>query len=261
MAIGKYTPMLRKRGAYEPSFCYLMDTLLQSRIATRNESNQDFYDEDVNVYLALLLNSIVTDRFHRASSRYIAARECDLSEIVGGAKSLFTKHEIYRLNGDFLLVRTGLFTLPREDAESKTGLLSAVERGRSYYRLATSLADRIPARYRPVTEVLHKLAYDFDKYRRVLSHMRGAFLGLVEPLSERTVVALRRDLDERSRSERVHALEDLSLDALFEYRKDPSEANRFLLERTIGDLRRLEPSAWPGFALPDPNGEEGFSLQ
>ncbi|MFH1681429.1 MAG: hypothetical protein ABIH26_12415, partial [Candidatus Eisenbacteria bacterium] len=122
MKLGKYTARLRKRGAYEPSFCYMMDTLLQSRIATRNESNRDFYDEDVNVYLALLLNSLVTDRFHRTTARYIVRRPSDLCEILDHAENLYAKREIYRANGDFLLVQSGVFQVPREDAASRADL-------------------------------------------------------------------------------------------------------------------------------------------
>ena len=69
--LGKYTIRLRKRGAYEPSFCYLIDSLLQSRIATRNESNKEYYDEDTNVYIAHLLNSIVNERFQEMAARYV----------------------------------------------------------------------------------------------------------------------------------------------------------------------------------------------
>jgi hypothetical protein len=226
-----------------------MDTFLQSRIATGHESNRDFYDEDVNVYLALLLNSLVNDRFHREASSYVAHRESDLHEIVGRAENPFVKHEIYRRNGDFLLMRTGLFHVPRENDAADPGMSAAVERGRAYYRFAYSFADRIPPRYRPVSDVLAKLSHDFDKYRLILSHMRGAFLNLVEPLTAEDVSRLRGDMDARERTERIRALQDTLLDAYLEYQGERSETNRARMRGKLEELRKLEPSAWPRLTL------------
>lgn len=245
MKLGKYTSALAKRGTHEPSFCYLMDSLLQSRIATAQESNRDYFDEDVNVYLALLLNSIVSDRFHETAARYVARRETDLPEIMDRTENLYVKHEIYRANGDFVLLQTGLFQVPRDDAEREHQLAAAVERGSMYYRLACSLADRIPQRYRSVTEVLAKLSYDFDKYRRILSHMRGEFLGLVEPISNEVVGRLYVEMDDRERGERVRGLQDELLDAYLEYQREQSEPNRARVLQRLEALHALAPEAWP----------------
>jgi hypothetical protein len=125
------------------------------------------------------------------------------------------------MNGDHLLLQTGLFTVPHQDDARGSGLATAVERGRAYYRFAYSFADRLPVRYRPLTDVVHKLAYDFDKYRRVLSHMRGAYLNLIEPLSTHDVTEIQKGMDETTRGERVRALQDLLLDTL-EYRREPA---------------------------------------
>jgi hypothetical protein len=261
MRLGKYTALLRKRGPYEPSFCYLMDTFLQSRIATRNESNRDFYDEDVNVYLALLLNSVVTDRFHRTAARYIAKHESDLWEILDHAENVFAKREIYRANADFLLLQNGVFHVPSEDALSQAKVAASVERGRAYYRFACAFADHLPSRHRPVTEVLAKLSYDFDKYRRVLTHMRGAFLDLVPPLSGHDVARIREDMEEHRRAERLAVLQDRLLDAYLEHRRMPSEENRARMSETLQELRTLDPNAWPGFSVALPHGAEGHGPQ
>lgn len=245
MKLGKYTSALAKRGTHEPSFCYMMDSLLQSRIATDQESNRDYFDEDVNAYLALLLNSVVSDRFHEVAARYVAPREIDLAEIMERTDNLYVKHEIYRVNADFILLQSGVFQVPREDSARRYDRAAAAERGSTYYRLACSLADRIPVRYRPVSEVLAKLSYDFEKYRRILSHMRGEFLGLVEPIGDDTVRHLYEEMNDQDRAARLKELQDELLDAYLEFEGDGSEANRARVRRTLETLHALDPEAWP----------------
>jgi hypothetical protein len=57
----------------------LPDDTLPSRASPSSASPIAFHDEDVNVYLALLLNSIVTDRFHRAAPASLRGmRSCEI---------------------------------------------------------------------------------------------------------------------------------------------------------------------------------------
>lgn len=249
MTLGTYTDRLKKRGSHEPSFCYLMDTLLQSRIATRHESNRDYFDEDVNVYLALLLNSMVTNRFHQKASCYIAPTESDLTEIVERAGNTWAKHEVYRTNGDFLLLQTGIFHVPHDDWEKRWDLAAATERGSAYYRYACSFAGRIPERYTQVTDVLTKLSYDFEKYRQILSHMRGEFLNLVEPISSGDVNRIYDDIHEFEREEKVRVCQNELLDAYLEYQKDKSRENRERVNAKLAELQKIDPRAWENLEM------------
>ena len=53
----------------EPTFFFMLNCLLYSRLETGNPSNQGFYDEDVNMYLTNLLCSFMKPEYHhRANS-------------------------------------------------------------------------------------------------------------------------------------------------------------------------------------------------
>jgi len=43
----------------QPTYYFMINCLLYSRMETGLVSNQDYYDEDVNVYLAHLLHSFI----------------------------------------------------------------------------------------------------------------------------------------------------------------------------------------------------------
>ncbi|MFH1679794.1 MAG: hypothetical protein ABIH26_04020, partial [Candidatus Eisenbacteria bacterium] len=129
-----------------------------------------------------------------------------------------------------------------------------VAMGKAYYRFACSYTDHIPARHRSVTDVLAKLSYDFEKYRVILSHMRGAFLDLVEPLSGQDVALIRKDMDERERAEHARLLQDRLLDRFLEHQREPTEENRKRVHEMLRELRALDPGAWPAFSLEEPPG-------
>lgn len=241
MSLDQYTDALMMKGKCEPSFAFLIDSFLQSRIATENESNKEYFDEDVNVYLSLLLNSIVSDNFHQSAARYVAGYESDLPEILDRADNSYMKYKIYRTNADFLLLQTGLFSIPQAPDTVDRGLLESMERGKTYYRFACSFSDRIPERYRPLSGVLAKLSYGFEMYREVLCFMRGEFLNLVEQLSENELGALRTEMDAIGEAENLKEARDVLLDAYLDHKREPTEANRLAFEKALEEVRSLDP--------------------
>ena len=64
----------------EPTFFFMLNCLLYSRLETGFPSNHDFYDEDVNVYLANLLCSFMKPEFHRRARRYLSPYDTSLFE-------------------------------------------------------------------------------------------------------------------------------------------------------------------------------------
>lgn len=259
MKLLPYTDDLISQGKSEPSFMYLMDSFLQSRINTGQESNGDYFDEDVNVYLVLLLNSLVSNHFNSSSGDYIVHYDSDLRERLDRTESDFTKYDIYRANADFLLLQTGMFRIPTAN-DPDIPLLDSIERGSTYYRFACSLTDRIPERYRSLSEVLGKLAYDFEKYRRILSFMRGEFLSLVEPINEFQVGLIYSDMNDIERAGRIQECNDSLLDAYLEFLKHGTDPNRARVEKKLAELKELDPNAWPGFVTESENYDRKVEL-
>ncbi len=243
MTVDRYTDKLLIRGKCQPSFSFLVDSFLQSRIATDHESNREYFDEDVNVYLTLLLNSMVRDDFHQAAVQYVVGYESDLPEILDRADSSYMKYQVYRMNADYLLLQTGLFQVPEERDTVDRKLLDSIERGKTYYRFACSFTEKIPARYRPVSGVLAKLSYGFDVYREILSFMRGEFLNLVAQLGDWEMGSIYRDLDGIEKTETLKVARDKLLDAYLAYKKKPSEEAGKLFRTALEELRLIDPDS------------------
>ncbi len=249
MGLDSYTNSLLRIGQSDPAFSFLFDKLLKSRIATDNESNKEFFDEDVNIYLSLLLNSMVSDEFHKVSARYVAGYETDLPEILDSVDTSYMKYQIYRINADFLLLQTGLFLVPGEVNQNERSFKESVERGKTYYRFACSFTDKIPERYRPISQILGKLSYGFETYREILSFMRGEYLNIISPLSDGDMGVIYRDMDDQERTAAIEVAQNDLLDAYLNFQSDESEVNREEFRMAFRKLKELDPESRPDFDI------------
>ena len=62
----------------QPTYYFMINCLLYSRMETGLVSNQDFYDEDVNVYLAHLLHSFINPEYVEQSKKYLSKYDADV---------------------------------------------------------------------------------------------------------------------------------------------------------------------------------------
>jgi hypothetical protein len=93
-----------------------------------------------------------------------------------------------------------------------------------------------------VAEVLEKLSVGFDKYLRILSHMRGEYLDLVKRLSQGEVYHLERSVNEASQQELLRVKQDEMLELYSAWKREPSAETEESLERVVSEIRQLNPS-------------------
>ena len=229
----------------QPTYYFMINCLLYSRMETGLVSNQDFYDEDVNVYLAHLLHSFVNPDYVEQSRRFLSKYDTDVFRRLSQSTDARLKYQIYKTNADFLLVSIGIFDNPGS-ASSARRVQPAEEayigRGKTYYHFAYSYSQQMHRKNEGVSEVLEKLSVGFDKYIRILSHMRGEYLDLVKRLSNGEVYHLERSVDEHSQQELLRVKQDELLELFSEWKKQPTDATVEGLERVVGEIRQINPS-------------------
>jgi len=196
----------------EQSLYFMLNALLQARIETGEESTDD---EDVNVYLASLLHSLLdsqTDPDKKVSS-YDTAVALQLE----GADTC-QKYEVYRLNADHALLGVALFDRPwleRNGSCRNTGRLCGGlgARGRHYYGVADSLQRKRKYGANAVSDVMGKLSDRFDTYTHVLRHVRSSHLNLFARLTVGETYHLERKAQEAARPALIQHGRDAFLDA------------------------------------------------
>lgn len=230
----------------QPTYYFMINCLLYSRMETGLVSNQDCYDEDVNVYLAHLLHSFINPEYVEQSKRFLSKYDTDVFRRLSNSTDARLKYQIYKTNADFLLVSIGVFDNPAIAGASRARLQPSEEayigRGKTYYHFAYTYSQQMHRKNAGVSEVLEKLSTGFEKYLRILSHMRGEYLDLMKRLSNGEVYHLERSIDEHSQRELLRVKQDELLELYSAWRASKSAETEESLERIVSEIRQLNPS-------------------
>jgi hypothetical protein len=229
----------------QPTYYFMINCLLYSRMETGLVSNQDFYDEDVNVYLAHLLHSFINPEYVEQSRKFLSKYDTDVFRRLSNSQDARLKYMIYKTNADFLLVSIGIFDNPMVAEASRSKLQASEEayigRGKTYYHFAYSYGQQVHRKNAGVAEVLEKLSVGFDKYIRILSHMRGEYLDLMKRLSQGEVYHLERSINEQSLQEMLRVKQDELLELYTAWKSEPSPEAEESLERVVSEIRQINP--------------------
>jgi len=240
-----YVDLKETRRDLQPTYYFMINCLLYSRMETGLTSNQDFYDEDVNVYLAHLLHSFINPEYVEQSKKFLSKYDTDVFRRLSSSNDARLKYLVYKTNADFLLVAIGIFDNPAA-ADAHKGKLQPSEeayvgRGKTYYHFAYSYSQQVHRKNQGVGEVLEKLSVGFDKYLKILSHMRGEYLDLMSRLSNGEVYHLERSINEQSRQELLRIKQDELLELYSAWKAEPSPEAEENLERVVSEIRQINP--------------------
>ncbi|MCZ6635155.1 MAG: hypothetical protein O7G87_17285 [bacterium] len=224
-------------GEREESLFFMLDSLLRSRIETGEETTDD---EDVNVYLAGLLHSFMDQSFEVQNGALITRYESEVFAQTEACSDLRSQYRIYRSNGDYALMATGMFELLRS-GRLETDEAELVARGRAYYRYASNFHERFSRKETGVSVVLGKLSDRFEVYTKVLSHMRVSYFNLLKRLSQGEIFHIQRKAQEGLQFESVREGRDCFLDAYSDWMKSGSELHRARVNAMGEALIKVDP--------------------
>lgn len=231
-------------GDREPLFFFLLNAYLQSRIETGNESDGD---EEVNVYLAGLLHSLVDGRFYVDNAERLATSPVDVCQKAEASGSDRGKAHVYRTNADHRLMAFGLFSGWGEHTSfyrrTMTPETAYIEEAQQFYSWAALFSARMPARYRGLALTLAKLAEGFDTYHTVLLHMAGSHLNLIRRLTPGQTFHLERAAHEAALPGIQAEALDRMLAAYNAWRHDPTPEARKQLKQAGAAYKKLRPNA------------------
>lgn len=225
----------------------MINSLLSSRMESGFPSNDEYYDEDVNVYLAHLLTTFIYPENHEWMLKYIIPYDTKLFEEFSGSPRPHTKYLAYRSNADMLLFSIGIFNNPvRRRPHSVPHMAvsgdSYIGRGKAYYRLAQSYSLKTFRKSTAISEVLGKLSQGFEKYIAILSLMKGEYFNFFRKMTGGELYHLFRSVELTGQHGELGSLYDTFLDAYSNYKRDKSPSSKELLEKAANRLRRIDPN-------------------
>ncbi len=250
-----YTEIQGTSRDLKPTYYFMMKCLLYSRMETGLVSNKDYYDEDVNVYIAHLLNSFIKPDYFQHAAKYLSKYDSEVFSRLADSKDARLKYTLYKTNADFLLVSLGIFDNPQGSdlrkpvplATKSKQILRADEeayigRGKTYYRFAYSYSQQIHNPHAAITEVLEKLSVGFEKYLRILAHMRGEYFNLLDRLSRGEIYHLERTVNESKRNQELREIQDRFLDLYIDWKKTGNPDAQAKMEKLVSEIKALDPS-------------------
>jgi hypothetical protein len=164
------------------------------------------------------------------------------------------KYVIYKTNADFLLISIGVFDnpgqwlahrlphvqMPKNRAGEPTEEAS-MGRGKTYYHFAWSYSQQVNRGHPGITEVLEKLSVGFDRYIRVLSHMRGEYLDLMKALSTGEIYHLERNVNKEQERQDLKKCQDAFLDSWLAWRRTGTPESLDEVRKSAAVIRALDP--------------------
>jgi hypothetical protein len=241
-------------GDIQTSYFFMLNCLLHARVHTGIESNSDVYDEDVNVYLAHLLNSHMDPKHIAENADRIALHEPGLHELLGKVPDDRRRFEIYRANADYLLMAVSVFDRFEDRHCNRHPAFHVAKeayigKAATYYALASAYAAKLGRGANAIAATLRKLGDGIDNYVKILSYMRGQYLGFIRKYSPGELFHLDRAIEEIKRSETIEEMRNEFLDTYRAWRK----SGRNELKARLVEQARLLKELDPTFEFKPPN--------
>jgi len=244
--------------AIQPTYYFMVNCLLYSRMEVGIPSNEDGFDEDVNVYIANLLESFMDPQYVDKCRRFLSKYDTEIFSRLSKSKDARLKYTIYKTNADFLLISIGIFDNPRagfdpsRPAKTDPSEEAYLGRGKAYYRFAYSYSQLLHGKTSAISEVLEKLSAGFDKYIQILTYMRGEYLDLVKRLTNGEVYHLERIVNEEKRNQAIRQKQNELLDSYSQWMKSPTPELEAEIKQKAAEVRDMDPAfsfPWPPRAL------------
>jgi len=230
----------------EGAINYLLSGILRSREAIELPSNEQCFDEDVNVYLAHLLYSVCLPSYSEWTNQYIAKHTIDVQELLDQCEDIFSKYLIYKLNADHLLLKMSVFK--DNSIVSKNQQLFAqsdgyfMEKAKSYFEQAAIFNRRVYHKKTAVSDILQKIATHFEIYQHVLFEMRRDYFNFSTMFGDPSFMSFMAELKqyehEMSREQKI----DQFLDLFCRYKKYKDESTRIKLLVLGNEIKKIDNS-------------------
>lgn len=231
----------------QTSYFFMLNCLLHSRVQTGLESNTEFYDEDVNVYLAHLLNAHIDPKYLLRAGRLICLDDSELFRMIADCETDRQRYEIYKANADHLLMSVAVFDVFDERHRHHKSTFHIpktvyIARAAAYFAAASSYATRIGRGTTPISETLAKLSESMESYVTILLYMRGQYLNFIRRYSDGELFHLERSIDDIRKEEVIEQRRNEFLDIYHAWMNTREDDLRERLDESAQLLREVDPT-------------------
>ncbi len=223
---------------------YFLENILKSRITLHCETGKDPFDEEVNMYLAELLESMVSTNAFSENKPYVSAYDFQVISYIHEHPDCRTEYTVYKENADFGLCAVAVFS-DYEHAGSyyKKIIKNSDTSGRIafYYKLAANALSHLRGSTNTNVHVYLSIANHIAETIRILRNVSTESFGFIERLSNGSIFHLEKELSEKAKIKLFESKLDNFLKVLHENSQESSEEKKELLRAMTKELKELNP--------------------
>jgi len=175
---------------------YLLESILKVRDSDQALAKSNYFDEDVNIYLAHLLFAISLPEYHDMTDPFLSTEPQEIAEWIRQTPDPMLQYFIYKVNADNMLIRSTIFSEKPPELQRIIFRRSQPQEGGSrlavaYYDKAACCHHGVYQKRTGVGEVLVKISTHFESYQKILHQVRPDYFKFIaEKISPQTYVNL-----------------------------------------------------------------------
>jgi hypothetical protein len=222
---------------------YFLEHVLKARSDLHLETGKHEYDQEINVYIAGLLNSLIASTSFVQHKPYISAFDIDVRRWLDSHPGLRNEYVVYRDNADFGLVLLGLFlkyhhqgsyqhiVMPENNDQGRIAL---------YYSLAASALAHLKGATVSLVTVYESIAEQMEEVLLILRRAAGTYFDLMEKISSGSMYHLEKELTDQSKKALYNKKIDEFLKLYSEYKENPTADLKKRISELSDELRLLD---------------------
>lgn len=222
---------------------FFLEHILKARIDLHLETGAHGCDQELNIYLAGLLNSLVQTDSILLQKPYISPFDIDVRKWLLDHPGLRNAYTAYRENADFALVLHGFFSgFSHDGSYHKAAISENDEEGRIalYYELAASALTHLQGNNISLVEVFEALAEHLNEILSILKYMAHSYFDMLKRMSEGSFFHLEREIDELELKNKYESRLDDFLKCYVAYKEAPSEVGKIQLVQIADELKKMK---------------------
>jgi hypothetical protein len=232
---------LKKQSVGQTSFFFLQH-ILMARSDLHLESGYHEHDQEVNVYLCGLMNSLVNAESLSKAREYVSTFDVDVRNYLEEHPGVRNEYIVYRDNADFGLLQEGVFQGDEHPGSYHHIVLKDTTRQDRivlYYELAASALSHLQGPHGTLVPVLMSLAEHMSEILKIVRRAAGYYFEMIERISQGSLFHIEREMNEKGMMKQYQELLDEFLKAYREYRDAPSEQESLRLQKIASELKIL----------------------
>jgi len=222
---------------------FFLDTIIKARIALELETGSHDYDQEVNIYLAGLLHSLLSTGSQLVEKPYISACDSDVASYVDRHPSNSERFLVYKDNADFGFLALSVFFKIFHRGSYHDRVLHNTDDSVKiafYYKMAANALDHVKHSRDVLGYTFYTLANNIHEYLTIVQKVAMDYFNFRESLSEGSIFHLHRELDSLERAAIYKGELENFLRLLTDYRKKPTGELKNEILAKIDTLKELK---------------------